>query len=48
MAYKINKSQWAQLKTASGERLNNLNSKANTNYTMNNNNNTNQVGSVAL
>ena len=44
MAYKINKSQWAQLKNATGERLNHLNSKQS--YT--NNNNSNQVGSVAF
>lgn len=41
MAYKINKSQWTQLKASSGERMNNLNSKSNTTYN-------NQLGSVAF
>ena len=45
MAYKINKSQWAQLKKASTDQMNNINSKSNTTYT---NNHTTQLGSVAF
>jgi hypothetical protein len=41
MAFKINKSQWTQIK-ASGERMSNLNSKSNTTY------NQNPLGSVAF